>query len=264
MHSRAFFHLPIKALLLAYTLLSALALTALLAILMAYSHFSLRMYTYWNLTLVWIFFVWLGLALPLEGFPLKLLTLLFWPLVSASAFLVAVLIVLIVDDNGWMFISGTTYGVGDSSVGRVHTGDELIHPLPLLLLVGALPSGYLAYARPIISHYMLRELRCCSRLLYLLYWFGAALLTLLPYIALNDPMRRYPTDHPLGLWIILVALLILGFQLLNLLWMLSCGCSQQITVPNFAASRCRAELHKPNAATMGVFGGTSGTHHSGC
>lgn len=248
------FPVGVKLVLLGYAFLGALAMTALVAALIVYGHFSLQMYTYWNLLLVWLFFVWLGLGVLLEGTPLKLLTLFFWPLVSASSFLVAVLIVLIVNDDGWMFIGGTTYGTGSASVGMVHTGDELIHPLPLLLLLGALPSGYLFYARSILSWYFCRELNCLGRILYCLYWFGAALLTLIPYIILNDPMRRYPTDHPLGTWVLIVAILILGFQSLNLLWMLSAG-GHNIAVPSFARMcPCVAALigcHKPYSVPAG-------------
>jgi hypothetical protein len=127
------------------------------------------------------------ISLFVERFLLSFTTLFLFPIPLALSFLVSVAIVVMIQSNSSIFWSGGT------SLAILHTGDWILHSLPLIEMLLILAVGYLLYARAIIASELNAIRDPQFRTLYIIYWFISPLLVLLIYSLIFNPQVYYPT-----------------------------------------------------------------------
>ncbi len=182
------------------------ALTITLAVI---GRYDLTMYTYWQNTMVVVFYILLWIALWFERGILTFTTLFVFPIPLGTVFLVAVSIVIIIQENEDVFTAGTSSGL---ALSLIHTGDWILHSLPLIEILLILGLGWLLYARAIIASEISSIAKSEWRAAYILYWLLVPLVPLLIYCLIWDIAVQYPTGIP-------TYILWLGLFALNFVWM---------------------------------------------
>jgi hypothetical protein len=130
------------------------------------------------------------------------------PYIWNTTSFVALAIIVIVQANDGVFLRTTVYNNGTNAVATIHTGDWLLHQLPLVELLffndTATTEIYTAF------HVLWRSLTPGGRIGYTLYFLlcGFAVLTL--YMINIDWTVNYPTEIPtLFTWALTVVLSLL-------------------------------------------------------
>jgi hypothetical protein len=157
----------------------------------------------------------------LAGEPEKLAfaLLMLFPLVFNASFFVGVAIVVIVQLNDWIFMHTTVFYGGPRLVGAVHTGDWLLHQLPVVEVLVLM----LIYSSDMNACYNRLKAAFFTKVgaaVYYIYVVTSGALVVGLYFATEDFQRNYPVDHALGsaalqvTLSLLMSLLIGGFFLL--------------------------------------------------
>lgn len=164
--------------------------------------YDMSMFTFWNYTLLTIFFAWLLAALIYERWLLTGVLLFALPIMLGTTFIVWVSIVIIVARNEDVFL-----GDGSTSVAKRHTGDWVVHDVPPMMMLITLALGFSMYARRALG-YRERLFRTRTRrLLYVAYWLLSPLIPLGIYSLAFDIAVKYPTGIATGvLWVMLIGL----------------------------------------------------------
>lgn len=165
--------------------------------------FHLNKFTYWNYTISWFFDMTLLLGLFTEGPFLYYLLLILYPILYGSNFLVFSLIIVIIQLDGWILIEETVFGLGNSTIGDLHTGDYLVHVLPLLEIYWIVFSGLHFYVNQALSTH---QQNSKNHALYVLYWLFCPLLLIGAFSLFFDG----PTEYPTGLPRVICVFLVLG------------------------------------------------------
>ncbi len=165
-------------------------------------YYDVSMFTFWNYTLLTVFFAWLLAALVYERWLLTGVLLFALPVLLGTTFVVWVAIVIIVARNANVFL-----GDDGTSVAKRHTGDWIVHDVPLAMMLITLSMGFAMYARRALG-YRERLFRSRTRrLAYLAYWLLSPLVPLGIYSLAFDIAEKYPTGIHTGvLWVMLVGL----------------------------------------------------------
>lgn len=173
-----------------------IATTILIAVSGAY---DMSMFTFWNYTLLTIYFTLLLAALFYERW---LLTIAFavLPVLLGTTFIISVAIVIIVQRNADIFL-----GDGSTSVSTRHTGDWLVHYVPPFEMVLLFAIGLGLYARRVIGYRIGLFRTRTRRAIFYVYWMLSPLVPFAIYSAAFDIGEKYPTGIPTGiLWVLLI------------------------------------------------------------
>lgn len=156
-------------------------------------------FTYWSYLAVWTFFASLLAAYVAahrdDVRPLYWVTILGFPMVSATAFTVMWLIVIILDRNGSILLEGTTAVGGTLPFGLVEFANFLLHTLPSQEFLVVLLTGYIVDLRGVaydLIHGTHHDTRWIA--IIFLYWVGAGTVFVSVYVTVHDPSVVYPTD----------------------------------------------------------------------
>jgi hypothetical protein len=181
----------------------------ILVVLFVTGHFDGTMFTYWQYLGITPFYAILAAALWIERGLLTFTMMFLLPLFLGSTMLVAVAIVLIIQQNSAIFTSG---GGPDVALSLIHTGDWILHQLPLVEIQFLLGGGLHMYARLIIAAGMSQMQTGEGRAAYVLYFVMVPLIPFAVYCSIFDAEQHYPTGIPIyWLWFGLVAF--------NIIWM---------------------------------------------
>lgn len=230
---RFHFNLQTKTVIRGMAWFLAIFMTVLIGAAVGSGHYTLTMYTYWNLTMVWLFTVWFLFSVYGEYWWLRILILYILPVVYGSAFVVMVVIVGILAVNGWLFVSQTIYGGGQATVGTIHAGDFMLHSVPYVIMMWAIQSGLLSYGRSVLGVYLRQELIYERQITYVIWWFFSPIVPLLFYIIFNNPAQRYQTDIPVIFWVFIVLVTILVHQFIIFCCFTSLSNHLEIEIPLF-------------------------------
>lgn len=134
------------------------------------------------------------------------------PVLWGTISFVSVAIIVIVHLNDGVFLKTTVDNAGERSVGEVHTGDWVLHQLPvvelLIVLLLLWPTASVSFRN------FWRELRTPGRVVYTLYFLGASLLALGFYMVNVDFNTNYPTSMSYAGTMTLVVVMAILLQLL--------------------------------------------------
>jgi hypothetical protein len=208
------------------------------------NRYDFTMYTYWSNTLVVVFYAMLVLGLFVEHWVLPFTTLFVFPLALGSVFLVAISIVIIIQQNEAVFFNCTANSTSEA-LSLIHTGDWVLHSAPVIEILMLLGVGYVLYVRRIIASELDSIPRSEWRAVYVLYWYLAPLILMLIYSLIFDPATHYPTGIPTYvLW--------LGLVTIDVVWMTvwylaftSSALVKIIVVPIFYRARPRSASAPP-------------------
>jgi hypothetical protein len=188
------------------------ALTIYLAVI---GRYHLSMYTYWSQTMLVAFYVLLELSLFIERGLLTFTTLFAFPILLGSTFIVAVSIIIIIQQNSTIFFVADSSAWTQDALSLLHTGDWILHSLPLVEILFILALGWAMYARAIIASELASIRKSEWKAIYVLYWILAPLVPLLIYSCIFDIATVYPTGIPTYvLWLCLVGIDILWMALM--------------------------------------------------
>jgi hypothetical protein len=169
-----------------------LAATIYLAVIHEY---HLNMYTYWSYTFETAFYVGLLAALLHQHMLLTALVIYALPIVLGNAVFVMIAIIIIIYNNGKLYIKGSVCAVppGDLSMAALHTGDWEIHGLTLFRLFMLLLAGVFFFTLKIIIAQG-RKWGVVMRWAYFVYWMFTPLSALVLYQWIFDINKLYPTS----------------------------------------------------------------------
>lgn len=185
------------------------AVTVILAI---KGRYDFTMYTYWSHTILVLFYALLWIALWTERWLLTFVTLLIFPIALGSTFLVMVSIVIIIQENAAVLTASLSTTL---TLSLIHTGDWILHSLPVLEILLILCVGYLLYTRTIIAGEVAGMRKSEWKAIYVLYFIVSPMIPMLIYSLIFDPATHYPTGIPTYvLWLGLVAIDILWMMLM--------------------------------------------------
>ncbi len=182
-----------------WTLIFVASFRIIIAIALYSAHIIHRnMYTYWNYVLQTLFYVILAYAFwnrqHRHRFLLfNVLTTYVFPLVFGSVFLVFLFIIILVDLNGDLFVDTNDIINGTVDIGRLHTGDTVIHVFTLIDFFIVLTSGYLEAVRGVIIDYIHR-LTYAEYVRFLIWWYVSPFIPMVAYTIFYNPFEEYPTS----------------------------------------------------------------------
>ncbi len=169
--------------------------------------YDMTMFTFWNYTLLSTFVATMTAALFYERWLLTGALLFLLPMLLGTTLLVQIGIVIIVARNGNVFL-----GDGSQSVANRHTGDFIVHTVPIGSLLLSLIAGLILYIRRALCYQLGLFRTRTRRVIYYVYWVLCPLLPLAIYTACFDIAVKYPTGIPTGLlWLALIGV--------NVVWM---------------------------------------------
>lgn len=178
----------------------ALIHSVVISFFLATEDLDARYLTYLNYTLMTAFFIFL-LYCSKNDDALRLVLLTLYPIVFNIAFFIGVAIVAIVQINDWVFTRTTVVHSGPRRVGEVHTGDWILHQLPVVQMLVVFVM-YIDDARK-----GCRELRKLftplGTAIYYIFIVTFPSLVILLYFATEDTTQNYPTEE-IAPWLKLV------------------------------------------------------------
>jgi hypothetical protein len=182
----------------------ALIHSVVISFFLATEDLDARYLTYVNYMLMTAFFIFL-LYCSKSDDALRLVLLTLYPIVFNIAFFIGVAIIAIVQLNDWVFTRTTVVHSGPRRVGDVHTGDWILHQLPVV----AMFVVFVMYIEDARKGY--RELRRCfnsfGTAIYYAFIVSFPSLVILLYFATEDTAQNYPTETIAG-WVKLVLSLV--------------------------------------------------------
>lgn len=152
---------------------------------------DLHFFTYINYTLLTFLILLLIYSMREPGW-FKLYAVALLPIAYGVTIYIAFAIVVIVDLNAMVLLRSSKMNGGDRDIGRLNTGNFLVHTLPLLeiLFIVGLNFGYFKSAvRPYF-----KSLSTGGRAAYTLYWMFASVIVFVFYMLNFDYSSNYPTD----------------------------------------------------------------------
>jgi hypothetical protein len=128
------------------------------------------------------------------------------PFALGPAMVVAVLIVIIIALYPDIYLSATIYGGGSNTLSEVHTGDWLLHNLPMVAFLAELFCGLGSEIRDAYRGAWLAW-GAGKRSLHAVLFLVAGLLPFVLYGCFQDPRERYSITMPAwAMWIIIVVI----------------------------------------------------------
>jgi len=192
----------------------------LLGYLLGCGSYDASFFTYINYALLTAGFAALELAMWQRTAFLAWVVLLL-PILWGTTMFVAIAIVVIIQLNDGVFLRTTIYNDGTRSVATIHTGDWLLHQLPLIELLLVLFVSRTAMLH--CFHVFWRDLaRPLYRTLYTIYFVVASLLVLSLYMSNINFSLNYPTSVSQGtVWALTVFLALAVNSLLFVIFFFS-------------------------------------------
>ena len=189
------------------TLLILLFHTAVGIALIVTGNYHLSMFTYWQYTLLEVFYICALVGFFVEGIFLSFLVLFIVPIVFSMTFMVYILIIILIAIDGGIFASH-----GTTDIGMVHLGDQLIHTFPLLGLFIMLVFDFKIIIRATFYHFT-RSRPWWHVAIYMVYFLFSPMLLFGIYSAVFNPLEQYTDEISLGvMWGIGIALdIVFGF-----------------------------------------------------
>jgi len=162
--------------------------------------FDARFFTYINYTLVWLLMILL--AISMTDYRLYNLFVAFVvPVIYGTTIFVAFAIVVIIQLNDSLFIKTTLYNGGTRSIGMVHTGDFLLHYMPLIEILLVLFS--ISNSLTVTFAEIYNSTEKWSRVAYIAYFLLCPVYILFFYMSNINFMTNYPTMiNPYLIWLI--------------------------------------------------------------
>jgi hypothetical protein len=210
-----------KNVLLIYLILVTIYRAIILLYLIKNGMFHVNMYTYWNYTLLWIFDILYFIGVLIEGKFLKYITLYIYPIIHGSNFLVFSIIIIVIELNDSIFIKGTIYAGGNIKIGDIHTGDYIVHVLPLIETLLIMLFGLLFYVRAILYHFKLHVNYKYYQYIYLLYWILSPLIPITIYSFIFNPFIQYPTSLHKFTEIIILLILCMSYMIFTYIYLIT-------------------------------------------
>lgn len=208
--------------------------------------FDLTMYTYWSYTILTVFFALAVVALFTERWFLHFVTMYIFPIPLGSTFLVALSIVIIIQENQEVLVSNDNAGL---ALSLIHTGDWILHSLPVIEILLLMVCGWLLYARLIIGNRLATMKSAGNRTGYIIYFLLVPLVPMAIYSIAFDPAVHYPTGIPTYvLWIALVAIDLIWMTLMYLA--LTSSANVQITLLRQRAGGSKHIASTPTTAAV--------------
>ena len=169
------------------------------------------MFTYWSYTILTGYYVLMWLALWIERSLLTFVSMFLFPIPLGTTFLVSLAIVIVIQQNAEVFTAAAGDG-GQAALSLIHTGDWVLHNLPLIEILILLGLGWLLYIRSVIPMELSAIRSSEWRAAYMLYILIVPLVPLGIYSVIFDIEKHYPTGIP-------TYILWFGLVLFDLLWM---------------------------------------------
>ncbi len=114
-----------------------------------------------------------------------------YPLVYGSVWIVFVYSSMLIGDNGNIFLRTTLKFGGHLTVGQAHTGDIIVHTLPVLVTLIFTAAAWHVLRRVVGPVYTPWP---WGRVLYAVYFVLSPLVRMLIYRLVHDPDLEYPSD----------------------------------------------------------------------
>lgn len=156
---------------------------------------DLKFYTYQNYTAVAAGFALLLLSMRRSEW-FKAYALFALPLFYGTTIYVAVAIVVIINLNDFVLMRGSVHNGGALTDGDLHTGDFLLHQLPLVEVLFVILVNFSWLKAAIRSEYALWSK--ANRVLYILYFLTISSFSISFYMSIYPFDENYPT--PLATW----------------------------------------------------------------
>lgn len=199
----------------------------LLACLLAFGVFSLKMFTYVNYLLTTLSFLFLSLILTKAKIKKHitktyvLYSLFIFPITWGLTIFVAIAINIIIYLNSDMIMKTSEYNHGPNQFSQIYIVDKLIHTLPafeiLIIMILNLKNFRIITSEIItFNDYYNKFIKA----VYIIYFFTFQLLFLFLYMIYNDFNKNYPTGLSIFITIPLVIIcsLIIQFIYFILVW----------------------------------------------
>lgn len=178
--------------------------------------YHLNMYTYWSYTILTAFYAALFVATLIEHVALTWTMLVALPLVLGNVVFVAVAILVIIanDAEAYRDRSECDTPPGKLTLEMLRTGDWIIHGGPVFGVLLLMIVGLEFFAQ----HTLVRQLRrwnAAGHWLYWLYWMAAPIVLVSIYQLIFDVGKLYPTHFTAVQRTLLLAAIIVVWQLVT-------------------------------------------------
>lgn len=152
--------------------------------------FDARFFTYFNLANGFAFYLILALAQTDSNlFHWALIAVL--PIYICLTMFIYIAIVVIVQNNDWVFIRDSLFGGGELTIGEVHTGDWMFHYVPPVLLLVYVAVNFVDTAKT--NYGVWSSDRVLFKVAYSLYVLITPALILGCYMVTMPFDKNYPT-----------------------------------------------------------------------
>lgn len=161
--------------------------------------YHMYMYTYWSYTALTAFYAVLSVALFWERLAITLFSLFWLPFVMGNSVFVLLAITIIIANDATAYIDGSVCDTppGSLTIEKLHTGDTLIHVLPVLWLGATLLAGLEYFSQRLIVA-QVSAFSAAGQWLYWLFWMTGPLVLISIYQLAFDVDKLYPTSFSVG------------------------------------------------------------------
>ena len=187
--------------------------------------FRFNKYTYWNYTIQMVFDILLLISLILPNIIMKILSLIIFPIVLGSSFLVSIIIVIIIQRNDWEYVESTIFGLGNYHIGDIHSADWIIHSAPLIERLILCLFGQLLLCKillwDIVNRFKCDRSQWFYISIYYAWWVLSPLIPLCIFSVFFNPLNEYPTGFNIFQAITIVLILDIIVQTLTFLYLIT-------------------------------------------
>ncbi len=118
---------------------------------------------------------------------------LLFPITYGSVWIVFTYSSLLIGDNGNIFLRTTRVAGGHLTVGQAHTGDLIVHTLPVLITLLFTAASW-NYLRKVVRDFQNLVYGSVWLCLFVAWFVLSPLIIMGIYALVNDPIREYPSD----------------------------------------------------------------------
>lgn len=198
---------------------------AIIIALCVWHQYKMNMYTYWSFTILTAFYALLLVSIVVERLFFTLTVLFALPVVLGNVVFVAIAIIIIIANNAEAYRKGSVCAnpPGDMSLESLHTGDWIVHGLPVFGVMVVLLCGLEFFSQNIIAK-QLKAWNAALQWLYWLFWMLGPLALITLYQLIFDVNKLYPTSFSVAERTAILASVVLIWQFLT--WLIFTQVSQ--------------------------------------
>ena len=149
---------------------------------------------------------------------MELFVVIFYPVYWGTAAFVSFAIVVILHLNGDLILKTTTFNGGDNDMGKVHTGDNILHQWPIVEVLFITLVFWPVLIECFDRYYT--HLTTWSKVGYGFYFHLSSLAILVFYMVNFDFIHNYPTSLPH--WAVILLVIALAILTQTILFLLLC------------------------------------------